>query len=122
MNLRPLLLACLVLSGCSSKEDGEVVPPPATFSDATPDTSGKKDTGATPPSDALADTTLLADASDAMMGDAPLDCIVGKTCIGSEMPSWALEDFQPKSSRYRTTYGLPVFKGKVTVVALLSGW
>lgn len=119
MKLPYFLIACVLAAGCGAKESGDAVPPPATFSDATTDTGGKKDSGSTP-TDALADTTLLADASD-VMAETP-DCITGKTCVGSEMPTWKLEDFQPKSSGYRTTYGLEAFRGKVTVVALLSGW
>jgi hypothetical protein len=108
MKLHCLFVACVLVAGCGSNEHGSALPPPATF-DASTDT-GKKDSGT------LADTSLLADASDAA------GCISGKTCIGDEMPTWQLEDFQPKSSRYRTTYGLEAFRGKVTVVALLSGW
>jgi hypothetical protein len=118
MKLHSLFIACVLAAGCGSKNDGDATPPPAVFSDATTDT-GKKDTGA--PGDSTTDSTgdvLLADASDVM---AP-DCVTGKTCVGSDMPTWKLEDFQPKSTRYRTTYGLDAFKGKVTVVALLSGW
>jgi hypothetical protein len=113
MKLRALLIACLV-AGCGGKTDDDNTPPPATFSDATPDTGNKKDTGI------LADTSLLADASD-VMSETP-DCVTGKTCIGSEMPTWMLEDFQPKSPGFKKTYGLSSFMGKVTVVALLSGW
>jgi hypothetical protein len=115
MKLRSILFTCVLAAGCGSSEKTESVPPPATFSDATTDTGSKKDSGS------LADTTLLADASDVMMGEAP-DCVTGKTCVGSEMPTWKLEDFQPKSSGFKKTYGLEAFKGKVTVVALLSGW
>jgi len=116
MKLRPLLFACVILAGCGSRAQDENVPPAASFSDATTDT-GKKDTGSQP-TDALADTSLLADASD-VMNETP--ACVG-TCIGAEMPAWQLEDFQPKSPGFRKTYGLSAFKGKVTVVALLSGW
>lgn len=92
------------------------MPPAAQFGDATTETGNKKDTGTS--TDALADTSLLADASD-VMNDTP--ACVG-TCIGAEMPSWQLEDFQPKSPGFKKVYGLSAFKGKVTVVALLSGW
>jgi thiol-disulfide isomerase/thioredoxin len=44
------------------------------------------------------------------------------TCPGEPMPSYQLLDFQPKSPRYNQTYGLEVFKGKTTLVALLAGW
>ena len=43
-------------------------------------------------------------------------------CPGAETPSWQLADFQPKSAKNGTTYGLEAFRGKVTVVALFSGW
>ena len=63
------------------------------------------------------DDTLLADASDT----APA-CDPTKTCVGAPSPAWVLEDFQPKSSGFKKTYGLSAFKPKVTVVALLAGW
>jgi hypothetical protein len=44
------------------------------------------------------------------------------TCPGAEMPDFQLEDFQPASEAFETTYGLEVFKGKPTVVALLAAW
>lgn len=59
---------------------------------------------------------LLADASDAPT------CDPATTCIGAPMPTWELEDFQPKSAGFKTKYGLSAFKPKVTVVALLAAW
>ncbi len=59
---------------------------------------------------------LLADASDAPT------CDPATTCIGAPMPTWELEDFQPKSPGFKTKYGLSAFKPKVTVVALLAAW
>lgn len=112
-------LAAIAIS-CSS-ESRVTTPPPADFGDATVDVGPKKDAAPdtqTPP-DAASDG-LLADASDVL--DAPSDCVVGKTCVGADMPTWKLEDFQPKSPGFKKTYGLDGFKGKVTVVALLSGW
>ena len=69
-------------------------------------------------------------------GDDPIDLAGGDTavtpatcsddlsmlCPGAETPTWQLADFQPKSAKNGTTYGLEAFRGKVTVVALLSGW
>ena len=43
-------------------------------------------------------------------------------CPGAAMPAWKLEDKHPKSGGFKTTYGLEKFVGKVTVLALLSGW
>ncbi|MBL8719060.1 MAG: hypothetical protein JNL79_23955 [Myxococcales bacterium] len=59
---------------------------------------------------------LLADASDAPT------CDPATTCVGAPMPTWELEDFQPKSAGFKTKYGLSAFKPKVTVVALLAAW
>lgn len=66
-------------------------------------------------SDAAGDG-LLADASDAPT------CDPATTCVGAPMPTWELEDFQPKSAGFKTKYGLSAFKPKVTVVALLAAW
>ena len=52
-------------------------------------------------------------------GDGGTSCA---TCVGSPAPAWQLEDFQPQSCGFDAVYGLPVFKGKVTVAALLAGW
>ena len=62
-----------------------------------------------------------ADAPDA---DAAVDPCVHKpaTCTGASMPSWELLDFQPRSCGYKATYGLDLYKGHVTVVALLAAW
>ena len=38
------------------------------------------------------------------------------------MPDWKLKDFQPQSCGKGETYGLRTFRGKVTVLTLLSGW
>ncbi len=70
------------------------------------------------PSEAAdAEETVVADAAD-----TALPCDPAKTCVGAPMPTWALEDFQPKSSGFKKIYGLSAFKPKVTVVALLAGW
>lgn len=53
-------------------------------------------------------------------GDSgPASCA---TCVGADTPTWALVDFQPKSDKFETSYGLEAFRGKVLVVALLAGW
>ena len=54
---------------------------------------------------------------------ANVECSRGPvTCPGAAWPSFEATDFQPKSDRNGTTYGLDVFKGKVVVVALLAAW
>lgn len=120
--MRWLPVVVLVLTSCSSETRS--LPAPATFDSAVVDVGGSKD--ASVPDARLPDVgddVLLADASDVMFdGDSMSDCVVGKTCVGSEMPTWKLEDFQPKSTGFKKIYGLEGFKGKVTVVALLSGW
>lgn len=115
-------LSLLFALGCGSETRSQT-PPPAVFGDATVDVGSKQD--AAPDTQPLPDTAssdgLLADASDVL--DAPGgDCVLDKTCVGAPMPTWKLEDFQPKSPSFKKTYGLDGFKGKVTVVALLSGW
>lgn len=54
-------------------------------------------------------------------GDAGAGCAPA-TCLGATAPTWALRDFQPQSCGSDATYGLEVFRGKVTVVALLAAW
>lgn len=101
--------------GCGSETRSQTQPP-ANFGDATTDVGPKKDSAGT--DTFLADTFLadgagdglLADASDVMM-DAP-DCVTGKTCIGADMPTWKLEDFQPKSTGFKKIHGLEGFKGR----------
>ncbi len=44
------------------------------------------------------------------------------TCIGEPWPQWQLTDVQPRSCGHEQSYGLDVFKGHVTFVALLAGW
>ena len=43
-------------------------------------------------------------------------------CIGSAAPEFLAYDFQPQSCGYGGTYGLDVFKGRVTFVALFASW
>lgn len=42
------------------------------------------------------------------------------TCLGSTAPDWVLEDFQTQSCGFGSIYGLDQFRGKVTLVVLLS--
>ena len=47
------------------------------------------------------------------------------TCPGAQVQAWQLEDFQDSAenkANYKKVYGLTKFKGKVIVMALLSGW
>jgi hypothetical protein len=41
--------------------------------------------------------------------------------VGEPPPQWALRDFQPQSCGYGATYGLEVFRGEVTLLAILEG-
>jgi thiol-disulfide isomerase/thioredoxin len=41
---------------------------------------------------------------------------------GAAMPRYQLTDFQPTSCGYQATYGLDVFVGRPTVVALFASW
>jgi hypothetical protein len=43
-------------------------------------------------------------------------------CMGAEAPAFAAYDFQPQSCGFGATYGLDVFKGRVTFVALFASW
>jgi|GEM_PF-4397595 hypothetical protein len=65
---------------------------------------------------ACSDSTPSPSGAD---GGGPATCT---TCAGANAPTWALEDFQPKSDKFETTYGLEAYRGKVLVVALLAGW
>lgn len=83
---------------------------------------------------ALADTTgdVIADAATDVALDVPLDgsgdaappCdpALDPTCAGAAMPVYVLEDVQPESERFGQSYGLDVFEGDVTVVAILASW
>lgn len=67
--------------------------------------------------DAVADATDAPDSSD---GAAPSS--TDPRTKGSAAPLYALRDIQPLSCGFKATYGLPPFKGKVTIAALLAGW
>lgn len=64
----------------------------------------------------------LAPSVDANHDACPDACQPDPTAVGAAMPDWQLEDFQPQSDGFGTTYGLEAFEDKVTVVALLASW
>jgi hypothetical protein len=41
---------------------------------------------------------------------------------GASAPSFALEDFQPQSARFRESYGAEEFKGSVLLMPLFAAW
>ena len=104
-----------------------------TTADASSDDGSAADTTA---ADTTAvDTTAVADSGtsvdvgtidgasvDATSADTVASCNHAAQCVGAAMPTWKLEDVQPKSAQYKQVYGLSGFVGKVTVLALLSGW
>ena len=47
---------------------------------------------------------------------------VGPTCAGEAAPAITLEDIQPASQEFGTSYGLEAFTGRVTLVVLLAAW
>ncbi len=61
-------------------------------------------------------------AGDVATADGNAGCKHPAQCVGAAMPTWKLTDVQPKSTKYKQVYGLSGFVGKVTVLALLSGW
>jgi hypothetical protein len=53
--------------------------------------------------------------------DSSVGCNTSQAnCSGAAAPNWELQDLQPKSSKYLTSYGLDVFRGDITLVALFS--
>lgn len=74
--------------------------------------------GADATDDAADAATDVADATGS--GDAPAS--TDPRTKGSAAPTYALRDVQPLSCGFKATYGLPPFKGKVTLAALLAGW
>lgn len=50
------------------------------------------------------------------------DFLKASECIGAKAPDFLAYDFQPQSCGYGGTYGLDVFKGRVTFVALFASW
>ncbi len=83
--------------------------------DAGPDTA---DVG----TDAIADVALDVPADGSGDVAPPCDPSTDPTCPGAAMPAYVLEDVQPESARFGETYGLDVFRGDVTVVAILASW
>ena len=79
-----------------------------------------------PASHRFIQAVILSTASmiNPAFAELPVDrCEVAPaTCTGAAMPEWELYDFQPRSCGYKATYGLDLFKGRVTVVALLAAW
>ena len=133
--LRWALLA-LVLLGCGSStvspgdSGGPDVPPgvcigikpPAAAWSEKPgpivgSTDASTDTDAEDALDALSDA---ASDVDAVASDAPPP--TDPHIVGSAAPGYALTDIQPLSCGYKATYGLPVYRGKVTLAVLLAGW
>jgi len=95
--IMPLLCSLVFLSACgesSPTTTEEVIDPPA-------------------PS---------ADNGQAILDAAACDEEMPSTCVGAEMPSFTLEDFQPASPYMGETYGLDRFHGKVTYVSLWAAW
>jgi len=121
-----LALGVATTLACSAKE---TAPPPAVVAD------GATCVGPTPPAAAwsapagplVSTTDAATDATDDVGSDAASDAETGLDLTdprtpGSLSPTYALKDVQPLSCGFRATYGLPPFKGKVTVAALLAGW
>ncbi|MBK7400148.1 MAG: hypothetical protein IPJ34_28810 [Myxococcales bacterium] len=126
LGLSLLTLAAAATLACSAKE---TAPPPAVVAD------GATCVGLTPPASAwgapagplVSTTDAATDATDDVGTDAATDAETGLDLTdprtpGSLAPTYALTDVQPLSCGFRATYGLPPFKGKVTVAALLAGW
>ncbi len=118
-SVRRLAFFALLLAACSSEN---AVAPALTpgadtgvkVADAKPDTATAPDSAAL---DAVVDETMADGSSDALADASDAGC---PSCVGAPFPTWQLKDFQPKSARFGQTYGLEAFKGKVTVVALLT--
>lgn len=68
------------------------------------------------------DTELLARGQKLLAEASCKNPSLPMTCPGAAAPAFALEDFQPKSARFGQSYGLEAFKGKVFILAMLSGW
>ncbi|MCA9664672.1 MAG: hypothetical protein KC503_03760 [Myxococcales bacterium] len=68
------------------------------------------------------DTQSTGDGAPGGDGGVKCDPATDPRCQGAAMPTFELQDFQPKSKRFGQAYALTEFKGKVTLVAVLSGW
>jgi|GEM_PF-4659344 hypothetical protein len=72
------------------------------------------------------DAMVIADGNkeggqpDLLLADASCPASIAN-CPGAPLPTWSLEDFQPKSSDFGKSYGLSAFNGKVLIVAFLGG-
>lgn len=92
-------------------------------SDAGPNQCCLADAGADAAADSLADTGVAtpdAVAGADVVADAADATTVCPTCLGADYPGYQTEDVNTKSAKYKQTYGLAAFKGKATLVALLS--
>lgn len=128
-----LALASLACGSQSSPIDASVIPG---ADSGLPDAAAPTDAGPRGPGPCVAvrpdDAAWLAEPGplrapepDGGLPEADPDAGGGclpRACIGAEAPIWALTDFQPQSCGSGATYGLDVFRGKVTVVALLAAW
>jgi len=55
-------------------------------------------------------------------GGAGPDAPDAGPAVGEPPPKWALTDFQPQSCGFGAAYGLDVFRGEVTLLAVLEGF
>ena len=87
--------------------------------------------GVTPPAAAWQDVPgpLRVDAGSEVPGSPPApgdagdaEVPVDPRIVGAPMPTYSLRDRQPLSCGFGAAYGLPIYRGKVTFVALLAGW
>lgn len=90
------LFASIALAACSS-ESGDNGPGDTTF-----DAASNSAIDATPGS------------PDALVG--------GPDAMPATVPSWQLEDVNPMSAGYQTTYGLATFEGDILVAVLVQGF
>lgn len=115
-------------SGATEASDGETDAATGMGSDGTGTVGGETDagtvdsdsgtaaTGSEPPPAGRPEQSDGVDSGDDLCGQSIA------TCVGDMPPVWTLSDFQPQSCGHRATYGLDVFKGKVTVMVLLAAW
>ena len=89
--------------------------------DPSDDTTDTNDDSTDNPTD---DTTDAIDdeTDETEVTEDPCEDGYGPTCKGSTWPEWALEDFQPNSSRFEQSYGLNQFEGSVTLMSLHAAW
>ncbi len=100
--------------------DGSTDAPADAADEAATDASGDATADASADAtDASFDTS--GDATDAP-GEAAAPPSTDPHVVGSLAPTYALTDIQPLSCGYKATYGLPVYRDRVTLVVLLAGW